>query len=114
MNASDSIHILAFKPHMHRIGKNMKTAVVHTDGTLETLFDKPYDLGHETHYYQYYELKAGEKLVTSCTFDNTNDFGVAFGESSDSEMCYQFVFAYPAHALANRAPSILGVTDTCW
>jgi len=31
-----------------------------------------------------------------------------------SEMCYQFVLAYPAHALSNRAPSLIGVTDTCW
>jgi hypothetical protein len=114
MNASDSIHILGFEPHMHRVGKNMKTAVVHGDGTMEMLFDKPFSFGNETHYYQSYELKAGEKLVTSCTFNNTNDFGVPFGESSDAEMCYQFVFAYPAHALANRAASILGVTDTCW
>jgi hypothetical protein len=29
-------------------------------------------------------------------------------------MCYQFVFSWPAHALANGAPSLLGVTDTCW
>ena len=53
---------------------------------------------------QDYELKPGEQLVTSCTFDNTNTFGVPFGESSDTEMCYQFTFHYPAHAMANGAP----------
>ena len=99
---------------MHHIGKHMKTVVNRKDGTSEVLFDEPFSFGNETHYYQDYELKPGEKLVTSCTFNNTNDFGVPFGESSDAEMCYQFVFAYPAHALSNRAPSILGVTDTCW
>jgi len=56
----------------------------------------------------------GEQLVTSCTFNNTNDFGVPFGESSDAEMCYQFVFAWPAHTLTNGAFSLLGVPDTCW
>lgn len=114
LGANDSIHIIGFEPHMHRIGKNMKTIVKHADGMMETLFDKPFSFGNETHYYQDYELKAGEQLITSCTFNNTNDYGVAFGESSDSEMCYQFVFAWPAHSLTNGAFSLLGVPDTCW
>jgi hypothetical protein len=114
LSATDSIHIIGFEPHMHKIGKNMKTSVVHTNGMMETLFDKPFSFGNETHYYQDYELKAGEKLITSCTFNNTNEFGVPFGESSDTEMCYQFVFAWPAHALSNGAFSLLGVPDTCW
>jgi hypothetical protein len=114
LGPNDSIHIIGFEPHMHRIGKHMKTAVKRPDGTMETIFDKPFTFGSETHYYQNYELKPGEELVTSCSFNNTNTFGVPFGESSDTEMCYQFVFAYPAHALSNGAFSLLGVPDTCW
>jgi hypothetical protein len=114
LGANDSIHIMGFEPHMHRIGKHMQTAVKHANGMLETIFDKPFVFGSETHYYQDYELKPGEQLVTSCTFNNTNDYGVPFGESSDTEMCYQFTFAWPAHALSNGAPSLLGVPDTCW
>jgi hypothetical protein len=114
LGANDSIHIIGFEPHMHRIGKNMKTSVKHADGTMEVLFDKPFSFGNETHYYQDYELKPNESLITSCTFNNTNDYGVPFGESSDTEMCYQFVFAWPAHALSNGAFSLLGVPDTCW
>jgi len=114
MTANQSIHILGFEPHMHRIGKHMKTAVKHMDGTLETIFDKPFVFGSETHYPMAYDLKPGEHLVTSCTFDNDNDFGVPFGESTDTEMCYQFTWAYPAHAMSNGAPSLLGVPDTCW
>ena len=68
--ADESIHIIGFEPHMHRIGKNMRTDVKHVDGTMETLFDKPFDFGYETHYYQDYELKPGEELVTTCSFDN--------------------------------------------
>jgi Copper type II ascorbate-dependent monooxygenase, C-terminal domain len=114
INETDSIHIIGFEPHMHKIGKRMMTSVVHTNGQMETLFDKPFTFGAETHYYQDYELKPGENLVTSCTFNNTGDVGVPFGESSDTEMCYQFVFAWPAHALSNYAFSLLGVPDTCW
>jgi hypothetical protein len=114
MNSTEPIHMMIFEPHMHRIGKSMKTIVNHMDGTKETIFDEPFSFGSETHYYKNYDLKPGETLTTSCTFNNTNDFGVPFGESSDSEMCYQFVYSWPAHALSNYAPSILGVTDTCW
>jgi hypothetical protein len=39
MAATEPIHIIGFEPHMHRIGKHMKTAVKHKDGTLETIFD---------------------------------------------------------------------------
>jgi hypothetical protein len=108
------IHIMGFEPHMHRIGKNMKTSVVKAGGAKDVIFDKPFSFGNETHYWQEYDLAPGETLETSCTFNNDTDKGVPFGESSDTEMCYQFVFHYPAHALSNGAFSILGVTDTCW
>jgi hypothetical protein len=114
IGANDNIQIIGFEPHMHRIGKNMSTSVIKKDGTKMMIFNKPFSFGNETHYYQDYTLLPGEKLETSCTFNNTNDYGVPFGESSDTEMCYQFVFAYPAHALSNGAPSLLGVPDTCW
>ena len=114
LSADQPIHIIGFEPHMHRIGKRMSTSVKHMDGTLEKIFDEPFVFGSETHYFVDYELKPGQQLVTSCTFFNDNNFGVPFGESSDTEMCYQFTFAYPARSISNGAASLLGVTDTCW
>jgi hypothetical protein len=114
LSGNEPIHIFAFEPHMHRLGTRMKTSVNHVDGKSELLFDQPFSFGNETHYYKKYDLMPGETLTTSCSFNNTNDFGVPFGESTDAEMCYQFIFSWPAHALSNRAASILGVTDTCW
>jgi hypothetical protein len=114
LGAQDSIHIIGFEPHMHRIGKRMQTAVKHADGMMETIFDKPFSFGNETHYFANYEVKPGETLQTSCTFNNDTDMGIPFGESSDTEMCYQFTFHWPAHTLSNGASSLLGVTDTCW
>jgi hypothetical protein len=114
VGAAESIHIIGFEPHMHRIGKRMQTSVRHMDGMLESIFDKPFVFGSETHYYVDYELKPGETLETSCSFLNDTNKGVPFGESTDTEMCYQFTFAYPAHAISNGAFSLLGVTDTCW
>jgi hypothetical protein len=114
LTADQSIHIIGFEPHMHRIGKRMQTSIRSMDGTVEDIFDKPFSFGNETHYYVDYELKPGQQLITTCTFLNDTDKGIPFGESSDTEMCYQFTFAYPAHAISNGAFSLLGVTDTCW
>jgi hypothetical protein len=108
------IHILGFEPHMHRLGKTMKTSINRMGGKTEVIFDKPFSFGNETHYFEEADLQPGETLTTSCTFDNDTDRGVPFGESTDTEMCYQFTFHYPAHALTNGAFSLLGVTDTCW
>jgi hypothetical protein len=89
-------------------------ATASSQRTTETLFDKPFKFANEAHYYTRYDMLPGERLTTRCTFDNTNDQGVAFGATSDAEMCYQFVFAYPAHALTNEVASLLGVNDGCW
>ena len=108
------IHIVGFESHMHRIGKRMTTAINRKDGTKELVFDEPFNFGNERHYFSPHDVMPGETLETSCTFLNDNNFGVPFGESTDSEMCYQFAFHYPAHALTNGAFSLLGVSDTCW
>jgi hypothetical protein len=112
--ADEPIHIIGFEPHMHRLGTNMTTRVNHKDGTSEVIFDHPFTFGYETHYFKNYDLLPGETLTTSCSFNNTTDKGVRFGESTDDEMCYQFTFAWPAHAMQNRPPSWIGVPDSCW
>jgi hypothetical protein len=112
--ATEPIHIIGFEPHMHRIGQHMTTRVNHTDGKSEIIFDQPFTFGYETHYFKNYDLQPGETLTTSCSFNNTNDYGVPFGQSTDNEMCYQFTFAWPAHAMQNNANSWIGVPDSCW
>jgi hypothetical protein len=114
MNATEPVHIIGFWPHMHQLGTNMKAIVNHVDGTSTTIFEKPFDFNYQVHYMQNYDLKPGETLTATCTFNNTTDLGVPFGESTDTEMCYNFTFAYPAHALENHVVSLIGATNTCW
>jgi hypothetical protein len=114
MNSTDPIHILGFWPHMHQLGVNMKSIINHKNGMQETIFDKAFDFNHQIHYLQNYDLMPGDTLTASCTFNNTTNQGIPFGESTDTEMCYQFTFAWPAHALENHASSLIGATNTCW
>ncbi len=114
MNATDPIKIIGFWPHMHQLGVNMKTVINRKGGMKETVFDKPFDFNYQIHYMQNHDLNPGDTLTATCTFNNTTDRGVPFGESSDTEMCYNFVMSYPAHALENGVPSLIGATNTCW
>jgi hypothetical protein len=114
MNATDPINIIAFWPHMHQLGINMKSVINHKGGMAETVFDKPFDFNHQVHYPQQLKLMPGDTITSTCTFNNTTDKGVPFGESSDTEMCYQFTFAWPAHSLENHAASLIGASNTCW
>jgi hypothetical protein len=114
MNATEPIHILGFWPHMHQLGVHMQASVNHANGMKETIFDKPFDFNYQVHYMQRYDLMPGDTLTATCTFNNTTNQGVPFGESSDTEMCYNFTFAWPAHSLENHVISLIGATNTCW
>ena len=113
---SDPIHIWAFWPHMHFLGRNMKATVRHTDGSEDVVFNKPFDFNKQVHYVQDPEvvLQPGETIISTCSFDNNTDQYVDFGPSTNEEMCYNFAFSYPAGALDNGVPSLIGATNTCW
>jgi hypothetical protein len=59
-------------------------------------------------------LAAGESIVSTCTFDNTQHGRSAVGPSSEQERCYNFMMSYPAPALDNGTLSLIGATNTCW
>jgi hypothetical protein len=114
MNATDPIHIFTFWPHMHKYGRHMNSVVTRADGTAEQVFDKPFDFNYQITYQTGIDLRPGDTITSSCTFMNTSDLNVAFGPSTEQEMCYQFAFSYPVGALNNGVPSLVGATNTCW
>jgi hypothetical protein len=110
------ITIIAFWPHMHNLGRNMRSTVRRSNGMMEAVFDKPFQFDHQYYYSLAPQivLAPGESITTTCTFDNDTDAAVQFGESTTEEMCYQFTVAYPARTLENGVFSLIGVNDTCW
>jgi hypothetical protein len=111
------ITIVAFWPHMHQTGRNMKSVVTDASGgSPREVFNKPFDFNSQLYYDMKpaLVLKPGEKIVSTCTFDVPAPGGIPFGPSSKQEMCYQFAFAYPAFALDNGVPSLIGAKNTCW
>jgi hypothetical protein len=115
-NSSGPITIIGFTPHMHTLGSNMRTVVNHKGGMDENIFDKPFVFDQQINYMMSpeYKLMPGDSLTTTCTWQNPNPGSVGFGQSTTSEMCYQFTVAYPYGALNNGVPSLIGATNTCW
>ncbi|MET0282918.1 MAG: hypothetical protein ABW352_00550 [Polyangiales bacterium] len=97
-------HIISVSPHMHKLGRHMKTIITRKDGTLETLNDRPFDFNDQQIYpvggaAREVVVGPGDMLTTTCTFQNEGTNFVRFGESTNMEMCYNFVVAWPAGSL---------------
>ena len=110
------ITIFGFTPHMHKYGINMKAVIQRSNGMMEEIFNEPFDFNSQISYVldAPIVLEAGESIISTCTFNNTSPAAVPFGPSSDQEMCYNFTMSYPAKALDNGIPSLIGATNTCW
>jgi Copper type II ascorbate-dependent monooxygenase, C-terminal domain len=101
--AGEPVRIFSFTPHMHKLGRHMRTWIARKDGKVEKVHDSAFQFDSQISYQQtpMHELYPGDKLVNECTFFNDTTAAVGFGPSSNQEMCYQFTYAYPASALVN-------------
>ncbi|HWO22372.1 MAG TPA: hypothetical protein VNO30_26620 [Kofleriaceae bacterium] len=91
------IQVFSLSQHMHKLGRHMKSVAVR-GGTEIMLQDIPYDFEQQEFHLvpQPIELRPGDVVRTSCTFENPSTTTVRFGESSDDEMCFTDLFYYPA------------------
>lgn len=98
------MHIIAASPHMHQLGRAMKTVLTRSGGATETVIDKPFNFESQGMYFNDQEIvvHAGDRLETTCTYDNPGTTNVGFGEGTGDEMCFNFVLAYPIDQLGNR------------
>ena len=88
--------VFAYLPHMHQLGAHFKATFV-IGGEERVIHDAPY-LFEEQFQFTLPEplhLSPGDKIVTECTWDNPTMNTVTFGESSDDEMCFNGIYAYP-------------------
>jgi hypothetical protein len=91
------VQVFSLSQHMHKLGTHLKS-VINRDGTQITLQDIDYNFENQTFQLvnPHVELRPGDTLTTSCTFNNTVGHDVTFGDSSDDEMCFSDLFYYPA------------------
>lgn len=99
--------LFAMFPHMHQIGTHMRVVAQSASGDV-TVHDQAYNFDDQrfTVFPASVDLTPGDRVTVDCTYDNTTDSPVRFGESSNDEMCYAVMFRYPA-----SADPVLSCTD---
>jgi hypothetical protein len=114
MNATDPIHVLFSWPHMHKLGNHLKSVVNRAGGTTEPMYDGAFSFEFQRLYDTPVLLNPGDTVTTTCTFDNTTDREINFGASTQMEMCFNFTYAWPAHALDKPTGTIGESTNACF
>ncbi|MET0282991.1 MAG: hypothetical protein ABW352_00915 [Polyangiales bacterium] len=95
------IHIIQVWPHMHKQGRRMRVTINRQNGTKEELSDQPFDFNTQLKYEKNdIILKPGDTIDTTCFYDNDGTSSIPFGEKTSNEMCFGFITAWPAGALA--------------
>lgn len=113
MGANEPIHVLFSWPHMHKLGTHLKSVINRAGGSKETMYDGLFNFDLQSVHETPAMLMPGDSITTTCTFNNTTAAPVGFGQSTEQEMCYNFTYAWPAHALDNPGAEIGGATNTC-
>jgi hypothetical protein len=92
--------VIASLPHMHEIGRSLKSTIIRADGTEEDLITLQ---GWDFNTQFFYDtagvtLYPGDRVETSCVFENGTDEDRRFGPYTEDEMCYNFLYVTPPPA----------------
>lgn len=103
LGADKTATILSITPHMHLTGKHAKVEIMRAEGKVELLHDQGFDFQNQAtyHFDPPVVLHQGDRVRTTCTFENQGQMALAWGEGSQEKMCYLYTNVYPADALRN-------------
>jgi hypothetical protein len=85
--------LIALFPHMHQLGTGMKFEVENDAGEFEVAYERtPYDFDQQ--FIDIFErtIPADRKTRVTCSYKNTHDKLITYGESSREEMCFLITF----------------------
>lgn len=100
--ATEPVHILGATAHMHRLGRSLRTEVLRAGGATDMMLDVPsYSFDSQVSTPLDMVIMPGDRLRTTCTYQNPSSTTAYFGERTEDEMCFNFVLAWPAGALAD-------------
>jgi len=107
----DMPNVFATFPHMHQLGTNIDVSLTPQGSTKpNTLVNRAWDFGSQGVYPVTGSAKAGDQVTVKCTYDNSTDGTVTFGEDTNNEMCIGVLFYYP---LAPGGMGGLGGSNYC-
>jgi hypothetical protein len=97
LSAGTQVKIFGAFPHMHTYGTHITTTITHA-GSTNALVDVPQWSFDNQHVYPVDAVVTnGDSLTTSCTYDTmTATAPVPYGETTEDEMCFDFLYVYPS------------------
>ena len=97
----EEITLLAGMPHMHETGMSFSSDVVRADGTRINLIELTgWSFEAQLFYEMPITLYPGDQLETTCGFYNPHsDRTVFFGDGTEDEMCFNFLYATPTNGM---------------
>jgi cytochrome c553 len=114
MNPTDPINVLFSWPHMHKAGTHLKSVVNRAAGGSEVMYEGPFSFEFQTVYDTPLKLLPGDTVTTTCTYQNSTNLPINFGQSTTAEMCFNFTYAWPAHALDHPGGAIGSSPNSCF
>jgi hypothetical protein len=91
------VHVTGQSPHMHKLGVHAKLEYKPASGQSMVLQDAAFDFNNQLAYTLSPDLvvSSGDTFTTSCTYNNTTDATVMFGQNTENEMCFNFIMYWP-------------------
>jgi hypothetical protein len=101
VTVTEPVHLLSASPHAHTRATHMKFTVKKADGREIVMHDEPFFFHAQKSHSLKDEviLETGDVVNTTCTYTNDTNKSIKFGESTTSEMCFNFAIFYPKGAL---------------
>ena len=102
VSGSTPVTLLSVSPHAHTLARHMKFSVLRASGETVNLHDAEFQFEEQQSYAlpKPVVIGTGDTVITTCTYDNTTDRAVTFGENTGNEMCFNFASYYPMNALS--------------
>jgi len=91
------VHLFSVRPHMHRIGQDIRVSLLGLDAGTTSLVDvKPWNFLAQRRYPLDVDAVAGDRIQTTCVWNNRSDSYVLPGLLTENEMCNAALIAWPA------------------
>jgi hypothetical protein len=98
--APKALDVFAAFPHMHKLGRTIQLDHGASQETASPLVQiDPWSFGDQPMKMMSLHVNQGDYLKATCTYDNTTDHTVGYGESSNDEMCFVVLFYTPFDGL---------------
>lgn len=90
------LNVFAAQPHMHKLGTKLTFELGDGNSSSSVVYQRdPWQFGGQPIDNWVTNLKKGQFGKVTCTYDNTTDHDVSYGESTTNEMCYLVLFYTP-------------------